>query len=147
MGYQKYGPHCVGFLKSGGQKNIILKSESIKCKDQIVMNTRNNLHSLPHLDVLKIVFMVLQFSLLEKGNKNILYFMKLMCSLWACMSSCLLYTRFFFFHLLVFSFSSVCYLSIPFLKSDAEISFLGPRPLRILQYFAVCWTDYSQSYI
>lgn len=98
-------------------KKTILKLESIKCKDQIVRNTINNLHNVPCLNTLKIVFMVLQFSLLEEGNKNTLYFPKVMCSLWACsLCSYLLYTRFFFFHLSGSGFTSV-YLSIPFLKS------------------------------
>lgn len=146
-GLPKVQTTLCGFSEIRRQKKIILKSESIKCKDQIVMNTRNNLQIFPPLDMLKIVFMVVQFSLLEKGNKNTLYFLKLMCSMWAYLSSCLLYTRFLFFHLLGSCFSSVCYLSIPFLKSDVEISFLGARPSRILQYFAFCWTDYYQSTI
>lgn len=146
-GLQKYRPDSSGFLKSGGKKK--LKSISNKCNDQIVINRRNNLHNMPHLDTLKVVFTenCFQFSLLEKVNKNTLYFLKLMYSLLACMSSCFLYTRFFFFHLSGSCFLSVCYWSIPFLKSNAEISFLEARPPRILQYFAVCWTDYCQSNI
>lgn len=111
----------MGFLKSGCQKKKKkLKSESIKCKDQIVRITRNNLHNMPYLNRLKIVFMMHQFSLLEKGNKKTLYFPKLMCSLWACsLSSCLLNTGFFFFHLLCSCFTCV-YLSILFFKSVCQ---------------------------
>lgn len=61
----------------------MLKSGFIKHKDQIVINKRNNLHNVPHLDTLKIVSKVLCFSLLVKGNKNTLYLSKVMCSLWA----------------------------------------------------------------
>lgn len=55
----------------------------MKHKYQIVINKRNNLHNMPHLDMLKIVLKVLHFSLLEKENKNTSYVSKVMCSLWA----------------------------------------------------------------
>lgn len=61
----------------------ILKSEFIKQKDQIVINKRNNLHNMTHLNTLKIVSKVLCFSLLQKGNKNTLNLSKVMCSMWA----------------------------------------------------------------
>lgn len=54
----------------------MLKSGIFKHKCQIAINKRNNLHNVPHLDMLSIVLKLLCFPLLEKEKKNTLYLLR-----------------------------------------------------------------------
>lgn len=58
----------------------MVKSGLFKQKCQIAINKRNNLHNVPHLDMLKIALKLLCFYLLEKENKNTLYLLRVMFS-------------------------------------------------------------------